>query len=208
MEIYKELTMFLSLTIATLALLSAASEVRVTDPGTDSFVLTVDPKERGAEELLQGRYDSAISMLESPDAVPHGKHAVNTQRTAGVKSNLCVAQIMAGQFASAEETCDAAVKAAHVVKNAPVTPAAPAIGSHSVAGAAQQARALAIAYSNRAVLRWICQDLDVAATDLAEAKKLMPDSEIVALNIAVLHTPHPSVAQVQSAAPRVVAARR
>jgi hypothetical protein len=56
---------------------------------------------------------------------------------------------------------------------------------------------VAVAYANRAVLRWLTDDTRSAASDLAQAKRFAPKADFVARNLTVLNAEGRTVAQVQ-----------
>jgi hypothetical protein len=153
------------------------------DPGTNPFVVTVYSNARGAEALLNGHYDAAISQIGTAGDLDEASPSADT-------TNLCVAQIMSGQFAIARATCDAAVKTARSASRASVT------WGPDRSGASQD---MAVAYANRAVLYWIGDEMERAAADLAAAQRLAPKADCVTLNLSALKSPHPIVAQIHGA---------
>jgi hypothetical protein len=58
---------------------------------------------------------------------------------------------------------------------------------------------MAVAYANRAVLHWLTDDVQSAANDLAQAKRLSPKADFVTRNVTALQSPHSAIAQVQPA---------
>jgi hypothetical protein len=144
------------------------------------FTLTAYSNAVGGQEILSGDYKVALGKIDT-----------QTHSGPGVSSvNRCVALTMTAQWPAARTACDAAVRDAERTK---MTIATSALPQRHV-----QDEAIAIAYSNRAVLKWLTSDSKSAALDLEHAKALVPESNIVAQNVAALGT-RSTVAQVRSA---------
>jgi tetratricopeptide (TPR) repeat protein len=158
--------------ILTSALVWIAATVNAAQQDTDHFIVTVYSDSRGSQELLIGHYDAALTQIETS----HGLGEANHLEAA---TSLCVAQMMAGRFDSARTACDEAVKTA---RSAAI--ATPTWGPS--AGGAYQAD-VAIAYANRAVLHWLTDDTQSAASDLAQAKRFAPKADCVTRNLAALN---------------------
>jgi hypothetical protein len=131
------------------------------------LVLTVFTDTAGGAALLAGRFDEAIAQIEAEKRAP----AVRSLKL----TNLCVAQIVAHDWLEARGTCDAAVEAARRDRaGAPTWPVA--------------LRDLyrdfhAVAYSNRAVLSILAQDMPAGESDLMHAQKVAPRAQFVKRNI-------------------------
>jgi hypothetical protein len=115
--------------------------------------------------LVAGRYDLVIDRLGS-----HGAEFLQDEVAAS--TNLCVAEIETHRWDAARADCDSAVTYASL----------PSIER------ARQQRAVAIAYSNRAVLHWLQREPERAAADLAKARAIAPGVEVVEQNARVLAT--------------------
>jgi hypothetical protein len=148
--------------------------------GDTHFTLTAYSNAAGGQEILSGDYKIALSKIDTQ------MHSVPDASS----SNRCVALTMTAQWPAARVACDAAVRDAERAKVA--------LASSALQQRHLQNEAIAIAYSNRAVLKWLTSDSKAAALDLQHAKALVPDSDIVAQNVAALGT-RSSVAQVRSA---------
>ena len=170
--------------LLTFALVLIASTANATQQDTDHFRVTVYSDTRGYQELSIGHYDAAVSQIETS----RGLDEVNRFEAA---TNLCVAQMMAGRFDSARTACDVAVKTARSAATA-----APTWGPR--AGAAYQAD-VAIAYANRAVLHWLIDDTQSAASDLAQAKRFAPKADVVVRNLAALNAEDQTATQLRLA---------
>jgi tetratricopeptide (TPR) repeat protein len=170
--------------LLTCALLWIATTANAAQQGADQFMVTVYSDSRGSQELLSGHYDAALARIEASQ----GLDEANRFEAA---TNLCVAQMMAGRFGSARTACDAAVKTARSAAIATPTWGPPA-------GGAYQAD-VAIAYSNRAVLHWLTDDTQSAASDLAQAKRFAPKADFVAHNLTALYAQGQTLAQLRPA---------
>lgn len=139
--------------------------------GAHRFVFTAYRDSAGGAEIVAGRYRLALEELQS--------HAGNVDPDPSAAStNRCVAYSMTLQWREAHAACDAAVRAASGRQSA-----VPAwLGwTHT-----SDEEFLALAYANRAVMRWMSHDDAAAQTDLARALELSPRSDFVARNVAAL----------------------
>ncbi len=130
----------------------------------DAFVLVAYSNRTGGAQIAQGEYASAAQARRS--GLQSDPGALDTNR--------CVALAMSEQLAQAQRACDSAVRAA-VWEQAQLPSWNPA--SRNMASNAQ-----AVAYSNRAVLRWLSADRRGAQEDLARARTLAPQATFVARN--------------------------
>lgn len=157
-----------SILLITSGLVGIAIPAHSAEQDIDHFTLTVYSNTCGTQELLTGHYDEALARLEA-SRVDDARLFEST--------NLCVAQIMTGHFDSARTTCDVAVK------NARSSVAIPYWGARADANQVD----VAIAYANRAVLHWLTDDTQSAASDLAQAKRFAPKAEFVARGLIALN---------------------
>ncbi len=141
----------------------------------NKFVMTAYTNGAGGESLVSGDYQSGLAQALRSFA--------DNDTTV---TNKCVGYTMTAQLAAAQGVCDAAVKGAqrdlwHLAASAA-----------SLWEQRPLQEALAIAYSNRAVLHWLANDASAAERDLADAVAIMPDADYVARNLSALHSPHES----------------
>ncbi len=152
-----------------LGLLAAAlisTVVSAADP-PDAFVLVAYSNRAGGTQISNGEYLTAIR--ETP-GLPDDP--------AGLATNQCVALAMSAQLAQAQHACDSAVQAAYREQAQ--------LPSWSPRG--QAANSQAVAYSNRAVLRWLNADTHGARQDLARAQALAPQAAFVVRNLTAMQT--------------------
>ena len=166
--------------LLTSALVWIAATANATGQDIDHFIVRIYSDSRGSQELLIGHYDAALAQIET-------SHGLDEAGRVEAATNLCVAQMMAGRFDSARTACDLAVNTARSAAIATQTWGPPA-------GGARQSD-VAIAYANRAVLHWLTDDTQSAASDLAQAKRLAPDSDFVVHNLTALNAQEQGVAQ-------------
>ena len=166
--------------VLTSALLWLGVTANASDQSADQFIVRVYSNDVGSEDLLSGRYDAALAKIETSQSL----HVASDFAAA---TNLCVAQIMAGRFDSARGACDEALKSARSSAISTSTWGPPAGGAHQ--------QDVAIAYANRAVLHWLTDDIQSAANDLAQAKRLSPRADFVTRNVAALQSSYSKVVQ-------------
>ena len=151
----------------------------------DAFVLVAYSNRAGGPQIAQGEYRVAAQ------ARPSGLQA----DPGALATNQCVALAMSEQLAQAQQACDSAVQAARFEQAPP---------SWSVASRGEASNAQAIAYSNRAVLRWLTADSRGAQEDLARAHALAPQAGFVARNLSAMQShqnaPPPGTASLAKAA--------
>lgn len=153
--------------------------------GAHRFVFTAYADAAGGHDVVAGRYGAALEELKSQDIMSMDPPATNTNR--------CVAYSMTLQWRQARAACDAAVRAAREQENA-----VPAWWSWS---AASDEDSVALAYANRAVMRWLVHDDAGAREDLAKARALAPHAGFVAQNFAALRV-HGALAQAGTPVPK------
>jgi hypothetical protein len=146
------------------------------------FVLTAYTDAAGGERLLHGDYPGAMREIDR-------RAHLGGPEALAVNANRCVALIMMQQWEAAHASCDKAVRDAQE-DNAgqPLLPRRP------------ESDELALAYSNRAVLKWLSETSAAAAQDLARAQALSPRADYVARNVTALGS-HSTVAS-RPGAPR------
>jgi hypothetical protein len=113
--------------------------------------------------LVAGRYDLVIKRLGS-------RGAEFSLDEVAASTNLCVAEIATHRWDAARATCESAITYASI----------------PTWERAHQERALAIAYSNRAVLHWLEHEPERAAADLSKARAIAPGVAIVEQNSGLL----------------------
>ena len=141
--------------------------------GAHRFVFTAYTDAAGGEEVLEGRYRAALLELrDRPDIMELDPSATNTNR--------CVAYSMTLQWQQARAACDEAVREATQ---------------------ASDGEYVALAYANRAVMRWMTHDETAAEEDLTKARELAPRADFVAQNVAALRM-HVTIARAEAQAPK------
>lgn len=176
--------MKVALLLATATSLSVAAQAQ---PGR-GFVLTAYSDAVGGERLLAGHYSAALVQIRGAKNGTAGTAVVKT-------TNACVAYAILGKLTEARAACDAAVAAATLER------------SHAT-GVVSKSRAdedssVAIAYSNRAIVRSLSHQAVSSAEDLAEAHSLAPQSDYVVRNIAAFRQVPGTVAQLEVSARRM-----
>ncbi len=115
--------------------------------------------------LLAGDYGAVIEALGE-------RGSSFTRDSVAASANLCVAYIMARSWGTAHSACDEAIAAA--VRDLP---------ARDLVLRNARKEQIALAYSNRAVLRLLENRPVRAAEDLSRARALSPGSETVARNV-------------------------
>ena len=161
--------------LAALAALLVASAARA-DSDAHKLMLSGYEDTAAGPSLMAGRYDAVIKALGARGpSYQHDPIAAST--------NLCVAYIVTHQWEAADATCDAAVEAAK-----------PAVGA-TLFERKQHDESVALAYSNRAVLHWLEDHPELAASDFAMARLLSPEAEFVSHNVAAFSSAKSAAAQ-------------
>ena len=165
-----------------LGLLAAAliSTVVAAADKPDAFVLVAYSNRAGGTQIANGEYLSATRVTRAGVAGDPGALA----------TNHCVAFAMSEQLAQAQLACDSAVEAASSEQAE--------LPSWNPRGRAHAAISQAVAYSNRAVLRWLNADAQGARQDLARARALAPQANFVLRNINAMQS-HENAGPAQSA---------
>jgi hypothetical protein len=161
--------------LAALASLMLASAAHA-DSDAHKLMLSGYEDTAAGPSLMTGHYDSVIKALAA-----HGPTYQHDPVAAS--TNLCVAYIVTHQWEAADATCDAAVEAAK-----------PAVGT-TLFERKQHDESVALAYSNRAVLRWLEDHPELAANDFAVARLLSPEAEFVSHNVAAFSSAKSAAAQ-------------
>jgi hypothetical protein len=167
---------------ALVAALAVAGAARA-DGASSKAMLSAYEEAVGGMAIARGDYAATVSQLAT-----HG--ALYRSDRVAASTNLCVAYIMTREWQTAHAACDAAISLAQ---------GEPA--DATLFGRRNHAEAIAVAYSNRAVLSWLEAQPESAASDMAQARALSPWSDFVAHNSAVLG------AVKSAAAPTVAEAR-
>jgi hypothetical protein len=129
--------------------------------------LTVFTDVAGGAVLLKGEHAAAIAEIHSTKPT----HSADSLPL----TNLCVAQIAGRDWANARPTCDSAVEAA--LRDRVRAPSQP------FSNRDQYRDFVAIAYSNRAVLMLLSNDMTAGENDLARAQKVAPRARFVQRNL-------------------------
>jgi len=150
-----------------------------------SFVLTAYSNDAAGAEVLSGQYKSALELLAHP------KSDSQLYYTAA-RTNECVAYSALRQLDEAQVACDRAISTAKRSK----------VPVQGLRARRDQNEMIALAYSNRAVLRWMRNDDANAAADMDTAMKLAPRADFVARNMLALSAPGSKLARVEVVAPK------
>ena len=155
-----------------LGLLAAAliSTVVTAADRPDPFVLVAYSNRAGGTQITNGEYLTATRQA------PAGLQA----DPGALATNHCVAFAMSAQLAQAQLACDSAVEAAHSEQVQ--------VPSWNPRSHAEALNSQAVAYSNRAVLRWLNADAPGARQDLARAQALAPQATFVLRNVSAMQS--------------------
>jgi tetratricopeptide (TPR) repeat protein len=168
----------LSLAVAASLLLGSAAQA-ADEP--HNFVFTAYSNINGGSGLLSGNYEAAITELNQPPKTL-------TRDPAATTNNFCVAYAVTKQWDAARIACDKAVREAQQERAD--------MPAYMIGARRRQNEYVAMALSNRAVLKWLSSDTAAAANDLQKAEALSPNSDFVVRNLTALHSPRDTVAQV------------
>lgn len=163
-----------SLLVATSALCAQAAETAHTP-----LVLTAYSNGVGGKELMEKRYDEALTAIRAYKA--HFSGMAGAQA-----NNLCVALTATRQLTEAKAACSSALESAKYDKM---------ISSRYAAGSSLENSYVAIAYANRAVAYMLSQDTAHAKADLKRAQALAPSADYVARNVAAVENSRSTIAQ-------------
>ena len=135
------------------AIIAGAASVPMIANAEDTFRMQVHPKEvSGTWELMHGEYDRAIKLLEIVEV-----RASQSPRERGpVLTDLCFAHTKAGNYATAERYCEAAVNTSFQ---------------------------FGIALNNRGVLRALQGKVEAASADFDAAQKRSESVDSARFNI-------------------------
>lgn len=175
----------LTLTAAVSLLLGTAAQA-ADQPGDHNFVLTAYSNGKAGVDLVSGNYEAASKALNNHPTL-------SALEPSSTSNNRCVALAVTRQWDAAKSACDQAVRDAQLEKmNLP---------SYQYWARQFQDEYLAVALSNRAVLRWMSSETDGAATDLKRAAELSPKAAFVARNRAALEYSNPALSAQLAVAP-------
>lgn len=132
------------------------------------YVLSIDEKSAGSDQLLSGNYDAAIAAAESV------QHFETTGQALSAQQTLCVAYIRIGALRNAIAACDKAVSLART----PITTLSNPHGHVNRDG-------LAKAHLNRGVLFAILGNLESASADFDVALRQNRQADVVRHNMQV-----------------------
>lgn len=134
--------------------LSVACAPAWSDDSRPKFEMAVYSDAPQGMKILSGKYDQAISKINTKPSSADRVH---------VKTNLCVAYVKAGNIDAADTACEEAVVAAESMNKVRTSSF---IGQSS---AKVRARYLAVALSNRGVVKAVRGDLEAAKLDFGAA---------------------------------------
>ena len=146
------------------------------------LVLTAYSNGIGGAKLIDKKYDAAL--VEIRRNKPQSSLASNAKM-----NNLCVALTATRQLVEAKAACTAALSSAKAEK----------LSAARFTGGLSDNSELAVAYSNRAVVYALSQDMASAKADLERAQVLAPKAEFVARNLAAAAFNRSTIAQLDVA---------
>lgn len=165
-----------------LGLLAAAliSTAAAAADAPDAFVLVAYSNRAGGTPITQGDYAVAAQVAH--------EHVSLQSDPGATATNRCVAFAMSEQLGEAQHACDAAIQEARITDTQ--------VLSWTEHG--QERNAQAVAYSNRAVLRWLNSDVKGAQEDLAKAQAIAPHASFVVRNLSAMHS-HENISSTSTA---------
>lgn len=125
------------------------------DVNKPKYEMAVFTDAEQGSKILSGKYDQAIEKFNARSRPADSFHA---------QTNLCVAYAKSGNIKAAEEACDEAVVAAKSLKKVRATTTYGGPSSSQI-----RARYVAIALSNRGVVKAVQGDLEAAKQDFEAA---------------------------------------
>jgi tetratricopeptide (TPR) repeat protein len=147
-----------------------------------NFVLTAYSNGAGGAELVAGDYQAATAAL-------HSSHSgISSFDPSTLSNNRCVALAVTKQWDTARTACDQAVREAQQEKAL--------LPSYQYWARKLKNDYLAVALSNRAVVRFMSSDADAATSDLKRAEALSPKADFVMRNRAAIDYSRTAVAKV------------
>jgi hypothetical protein len=156
-----------TLRVALLAGMCAAAGAQAAGPSAKAVLSGYSDGAAGAS-LMTGDYARVITELGFRGS-PYRSDELSAS------TNLCVAYVMTRAWQKADAMCDEALSVARGEESDLV-----------LYTRAMRAEHVAVAYSNRAVLRWLESRPEAVAHDLGRARAYAPDAAFVAQNIAVI----------------------
>jgi hypothetical protein len=185
MNVFKQNRHTGKLAIAAASILSAAA-AHAADVTAPKLVLTAYINGVGGEEVMDGKFDAALTEIKRNRAVSSDAYTAKI-------TNQCVAYTATKQLPQAMSACDEALRAAKHDR----------LGAlRFSSGSSIQNGYLAIAYANRAVVQMMSKNPEAAKSDMAHAKSLAPDAEFVSKNLLAMETSSSKIAQVNVAPAR------
>ena len=145
------------------------------DVGEPQYTLTAIEDSSHGQDVLEGRFELAVAELTSGNK--------RWQRTFETKTNLCVAYTKLGDFDNAAPACDAAVEAMRTQMRQPSSRLHQLYPDRRAIS-----RYLAVALSNRGVLRALSGDSELAREDFLSAQSLGVLEATANTNLAKLDT--------------------
>lgn len=155
-------------TVVAVACMGAA----MAEPAEPRYMLNVIEDAAYGEEILAGNYVEAIDKIKSTN-----RRSIDDYYAA---VNLCAARVLSRQFAGAEVACDSAVLGAERLLQRPGH-----MSVHSFEARAYR-RFMAMALSNRGVLRALQGEADLARDDFTKAMDIRTRLPAPAANLARL----------------------
>ncbi|MGI9293300.1 MAG: hypothetical protein ACR2PS_04900 [Pseudomonadales bacterium] len=155
-----------SVPIACLALVLTALPFIASSNELNGYMMSIQANAPGIEHLRAGDYRKAIAASRSVLAEPGWKAAAH--------NNICVCYTILKDYKRAQRSCAKAVKILQAAK------------ARQRSSKRQDTTSLAMAYSNRGVLRALSDDLQSAHRDFIKAQKYAANSQKYEHNYALL----------------------
>jgi hypothetical protein len=151
---------------------------QATETAHTPLVLTAFSNGVGGEALMTKRYDDALAEIRR-------NKPQSSMASSAKANNLCVALTAARQLTEAKVACTNALTAAKYEK----------LSSQRFTGGLWDNTGIAIAYSNRAVMYALSQDMASAKADLERAHFFAPKADYVARNLMAAAMGRSTIAQ-------------
>lgn len=160
--------------VATAALVLMSGATLAGETAGSAYTMSVIKNEAFGQTFLSGEYEKGIAKIQS--------YIARRAESFAAKNNLCVAYTLTGKFDQAAPACEAAISKSKQngrQENSPLNPY-------------DDSRDLALAYSNRGVLRAVSGDIEGAIQDFEYAAEVNTDLVAAAENLAYLKAPDSS----------------
>jgi hypothetical protein len=165
--------------LAIAASILSAATAHASDVTAPKMVLTAYINGAGGESVMAGKLDEALTEIQRD-------HSASSDLYTAKITNQCVAYAAMKLILQALSACDEALRAAKYDRMS---------SQRFSSASSMQNSYLAIAYTNRAVVRMMAKDPERAKSDMAHAKSLAPSAEFVSQNLLAMETSTSKIAQ-------------